>query len=907
MKKVFLTNVALAFIILSAFINNGDWLADILSRLDNLRQQYPQEKIHLHFDKPYYSIGDDIWFKAYVVNAENNELSELSKILYVDLVDDQDSIRKTLVLPIVNGLTNGDIKLTDSLVDAGSYHIKAYTRWMQNFNSDFIFNKDITIGDARTPTSIIGSAKFTLKNNLNKKLDLEALVGYQNLIDKMPLIKAPVAYSLKQKNKVIYSGKAETDDKGMIKINIPLKEDYKPDDLYLQTFLVTKSGVEINRNFNIYDAGKIYVQFFPEGGVLVTGLKSLIGFKAMKSDGRGINISGYIIDKDNKKVADFKSLHAGMGSFSLKPETDNSYTAIVKDELGELTRYNLPIAETSGYVMSIDGKTLDDSIAVNVKLSKDIQKGQEIALIALQNGISRYAKKFNLDMGSINIRIPKIKFSTGIVQFTLVSSDATPYAERLIFIDHHDQLRLNLTTDKKVYGRHNKVNIELMVKGADNIPTGGSFSVAVIDAHKVHTDENTATSIYSNLLLTSDLKGYIEDPNYYFDNKSHEKSVELDNLLLTQGWRRFTWTSIKNKSLPEIKYQQDNNFNISGEITTLNGTPVPYGKVSLYAATLQGPIVIDTITDKNGYFKVDNFDLNGNLKFIVKATDNKGEKNIRITLNKPVAPVYNAYHIKQSELSTNSVLNYLKATQKDLDDHHIVLPGKTRMLKQVDIKGKLFPDKNTIRNSSKLGSATPDIVIKKEKIEQSPNLLFVFNGLPNIEVNPNNRMVYMVGRIVSLTRPQRVPMLVLLDGIAIEPGMLKDIPPESVEGIEIFKSGANTAIYGNEGYWGVIQITTKVGESVNYQSQITNMAYITVNGFSVQREFYSPVFKTPEDDKQLDIRSTIYWNPNVTTGDDGQATFSFYTANEPSDYKVIVEGLDFDGRLGRQTYTFEVK
>jgi hypothetical protein len=250
MKRKFnlLSACFLSFVIFLSAIADDDWLAALLAKIERFRADYPQEKVYLQFDKPYYSIGDDIWFKAYVVNCENNELSTMSKILYVDLVDERDSVHKTVVLPLANGLANGDIKLTNTLVDAGTYHVRAYTRWMQNFSSDFIFDKGIVIGDARSITNIIAEASF----KLGQPGKLQAILSYSNLTDKSPVANKLVEYTLLLKDSKITSGKAVTGINGKVNLAIPLKELYKADKIFLETNMQVYNNM-VKRTFAVHN------------------------------------------------------------------------------------------------------------------------------------------------------------------------------------------------------------------------------------------------------------------------------------------------------------------------------------------------------------------------------------------------------------------------------------------------------------------------------------------------------------------------------------------------------------------------------------------------------------------------------------------------------------------------------
>ncbi|HEY1009118.1 MAG TPA: TonB-dependent receptor, partial [Daejeonella sp.] len=146
-KRLLLLIPVLITTIIFGFIQEDEALKKILAQIEKYRSEYPQEKVHLHMDKPYYAIGDNIWFKAYVVNAERNELSVLSQILYVELINEKDSVKQSLKLPLLFGTASGDFALADSLKE-GNYRIRAYTTWMRNFGEEYFFDKTFTIGNS---------------------------------------------------------------------------------------------------------------------------------------------------------------------------------------------------------------------------------------------------------------------------------------------------------------------------------------------------------------------------------------------------------------------------------------------------------------------------------------------------------------------------------------------------------------------------------------------------------------------------------------------------------------------------------------------------------------------------------------------------------------------------------------
>jgi len=891
--------VVLAITLISAIAGN-DWLDDLLIRLENYRAEYPQEKVHLQLDKPYYSIGDDIWFKAYVVNTENNELSALSKVLYVELVDEQDSVKKTIALPIVNGLSNGDINLTDSLVNAGNYQVRAYTRWMQNFSSDYIFIKQITIGDARTPTSVVASAKFTF----DEQFKLNAELTYLNLINNSPLAAKIVNYTVLYKGEEIASGKAVTDNAGKISFSKALKTAYKKDGVYLQTSINVSDNNPVKRNFSVFSQiAETDVQFFPEGGRLVNGLRSKVVFKATLPDGTGANIKGRIVDEANNVITDIASAHAGMGVFVLQPVAGKKYTAIINDGAGIEKHYDLPVADNEGYVLGVNN-TDNDSITVKISASNSLVQAREVALVAMQNGVVRHTTKVKIDQPVISTRIAEKRFSTGIVQFTLLSADALPVAERLLFVNHHDQLKLNISTIKPVYHKRDKVDMQFMATDDEGQPVQANFSVSVTYENKVKVNEDAEVSIFSNLLLTSDLKGYIENPSYYFNGQSDAKVNHLDYLLLTHGWRRFNWKNLKENKLPFINYPAQKSLAVSGRIATLGGKPVPYGKVSLFATTPQGPVLVDTVANENGNFIINDLDLSGDVKVVVKAKNAKSKDNVNVFLNIPPRPAHNAFYIKQNESLSEAITNYLINTQKRFDALDNGMLNKTVMLKEVKVNDKRINKKYVVEGSKKLGLGIPEIVLHKEDLKRYSNLAQAFYGLPGIEVRGLiKQAVFMVGRGAGAR-----PMLVLLNGSQIPADMLADIPPSDVEGIEILKAGYNLVVYGNEGSAGVIEITLKNGRTADPGLPANGIGHMVLHGYGAQREFYSPMYDKPDKrHAEADLRSTIYWNPNFVTDAEGKACLTYFNADQPGTYRVVAEGINIDGRLARQVFTYVVK
>jgi len=897
MKKfLFVTSLcSLVFLLLSAVRDNGI-LGNLLLKLERLQSERPQEKVHLHFDKPYYSIGDDIWFKAYVVNAEHNELSVLSKVLYVELVDEQDSVRSTTVVPLENGLSDGGINLSDTVFSAGNYQLRAYTRWMQNFDNDLVFQKQIAIGDALNSGNLLASARFAMED----AQQLNAALTFLHLTDKSPVSGKDIFWSLLKGDRLVDKGTTLTGPDGKVSIRTSYKGD--PNELLLTATVTPGSSETITRDFPVRVAdGQPDLQFFPEGGRMVAGLRSKVAFKAVRPDGSSLTVNGYIADQNDKKVLDFETEHAGMGVFAFLPEKGKIYTAFIKSTKGQTYQYSLPPAELQGHILSINhsGK---DSLVINVKATAAMQSTNAVSLIALQNGNVKYLTRIDKGRSSVSFRLPSSRFETGIVQFTLFSADEKPLAERLLFVNNHDHLQLK-TSSKPAYGKREKVEMKLSATDYKTTPVQGSFSVSVTNAEHVPYHEDEETTIFSSLLLSSDLRGYIEEPNYYFNHVDAGKIRHLDHLMLTQGWRRFKWSDLQNDQLPQIRFAAQKSLDVSGKITSLNGTPVAGGPVVLLGRTAQGPMFIDTVADDKGNFLVKDLVFNGNAKFVARARNAKGRNNVEILFSNPdalstLSSVMPAFYAGDDRIS-----DYLQSSKARFDG--LVREGgmkRSIRLKEVKITERISVNNKVVKNSFNPGNGFADQVITEDKLKKHSSLINAFYNLPGITVK--NGMVYKIPRR-SLTGGPLL-MKVYANGAELFPDMLKDIPPSDIEGIEILTSASNTMIYDASGS-GVILVTFKKGGDFK-RPPSTFLDHILVKGYSEAREFYSPNYEDPSVNQKLpDLRSTVYWNPHVVTDPEGKASFSFFTSDEPGTYRVIVEGLTLDGHLGRHTYTFQVK
>lgn len=884
------------------FIRQDDPIKKILLQIEKYRSQYPQEKVHLHTDKPYYAIGDNIWFKAYVVNAEKNELSNLSKILYVELINEKDSIKQSLALPMEMGLTWGDFALSDSLKE-GNYRIRAYTNWMRNFDDDYFFDKTISIGNSISNTVLTQVDYSYSKDPKGQKVT--ANLNFSDMSG-VPLSNKEVTYDVLLDFRSILKGKGLTDANGTLQVNFVNNQPYILKSGRILTNIRLNEKTIASKSFLVKTtSNETDVQFFPEGGDLIEGITSKIGFKALRSDGLGLPISGYIADQNQNRIIDFKSEFAGMGSFKLKPLPNNIYTAHITFEDGSEKAIPLPKVRTKGYVLSADNSDPTD-LKIKIYCNELQQPDSELKLVAQSNGQVLFVSKNKMTSLVFSAAIPKSRFPTGILQLTLFSPENEPVAERLVFINHSDYLNINLSSEKPEYQQREKVKLSLDVKDLKGNPTMGSFSVSVIDESKVPFDEENETTIISNLLLSSDLKGFIEKPNYYFTDVNADKIRQLDNLLLTQGWRRFEWRNILSNNFPSLAYEAEKSMQVSGEVRSMSGKPIIGGRVTLFSSS-GTQFLIDTLTDRNGRFRFDNLYFNDSTKFIVQARNEKDKKNVEILLDRiPPQLVTKNKNEPMVEVNVNkSISGYLKNSREQYDDlRKNGLISRNIMLDEI----KVVEKKVEVKNSSNLnGAGRADAIIKADQLQNCFSITQCIQGrFAGIMVI--NDIVYATRNMASsFSGP--IPMQVVIDGSFVEPEFLSSINPNDVETIEILKSISNTAIYGMRGGGGVLIVNTKRGEfNRDYRNYAPGIMGYNPKGFYKGREFYSPNYDDPSvNTKVADLRSTIFWKANVVTDTTGKASVEFFNADGKGKYKAIVEGINIDGTIGRHIFRYIVK
>lgn len=686
-------------------------------------------------------------------------------------------------------------------------------------------------------------------------------------------------------------------------------------------------GAVVSKSNNAVSGAKPDVQFLPEGGSLLNGVKNKIAFKAISPDGFGVSLKGTVTDNENKTVAIFAATHLGMGMFEFMPVAGKSYKANITYTDGSTGVLDLPRAIDDGYRLNIDNS---NPAVISINVARGKQNPLDKLNVVGQSGGVVYFSAKNTDSKVFNITVARSEFPTGVVQFTLFNADGLPLNERLVFVNNDDQLRLNISSPQTAYATRKKVTINLEAKNSAGLLTVGNFSVSVTDESKVPASDLNENTILTNLLLTSDLKGYVEKPNYYFTNISDKTSADLDLLMLTQGYRRFEWKPVLTRDSAAHVYAAEKALTISGMVKK-SGKPLVNQKVTLFAKT-GGTFFKDTTTNAEGKFAFKNMVFADSIKFVVQAKVAKGQDNVELTIDTADnAPVLDSKYRGPGgiRLSTNNTAEidmsaYIQnARQFSMELQKYGINKHPLLLRDIDIKDKKGPDE--FKHSENLnGKGTADQTLTAKDLEtlacgrltdclraklSTSNIVFKdgflyvrrLSGLDIRAIDPKKKVDPVF----------REPMRIIIDGIIQEPepNLLDNVNPADVESVEILDDLHNTAIYGSQGAAGVIVVTLKRGHKINnYYKYAPGVVTYAPKGFYVARTFYAPQYDNPHtNEKMADLRSTIYWNPTIVTGLDGKAKFDFFNADGKGTYKVVIEGIDIEGNLGRQVYRYKVE
>ncbi|WP_162276810.1 carboxypeptidase-like regulatory domain-containing protein [Mucilaginibacter pedocola] len=657
------------------------------------------------------------------------------------------------------------------------------------------------------------------------------------------------------------------------------------------------------------------IQFFPEGGSIVAGIKSKVAFKALAPDGLGAGAKGVVFDDKNKEAGSFSTTHLGMGYFMLDAKEGASYKAVVTFANGNVDTLQLPKSTEKGIAINVGDVTRAFTVKINANKAFYKDNRDKIFRLMVVSGGELTSYVCKLDKPELTLEVIKNELRTGVATITLFTATGEPLCERLAFVQNDDQLKLNLTRSQQDYQPREKITISMNVVNGKGEVAQGHFSASVINEDVVKVDENNEATILTDLLLTSDLKGHIEQPNYYFTDPNDKTAADLDLVMLTHGYRRFEWKKLLNNGYPTNAQTPEEGLQISGRVTTNSGKPVANGKVSLLGK-INGLMMLDTLTDANGRFVFDRLSFADTVRFVVKARTATNGSNVKIELDKPTAPVL----LPLAGLKTDDAIfagkdmqAYLQNNKQYTEEQGKFGFNKVNALKTVTIKEKKDPAAGLIHSQNLNGPGNADQVVGPKDLEKLQGYANLYDALRAKVVGVQFMNNVMVSRRAGISKIDAAKdnMLIVVDGITMDdyPQFLTQLQVENVESVEVGLGTAYGAAYGPRAKGGVVIVTTKTARGNNlYTGYAPGIVTYTATGFYKAREFYAPKYEAATTNSTMaDLRSTIYWQPELTTDTRGNATLEYFNADGKGTYRVVIEGIDADGNIGRQVYRYTVK
>ncbi|CAN5318404.1 hypothetical protein BH23BAC1_BH23BAC1_34710 [soil metagenome] len=559
--------------------------------------------------------------------------------------------------------------------------------------------------------------------------------------------------------------------------------------------------------------------------------------------------------------------------------------------------FTLPKPLSQGLVMKVNN-FLKENIAVNIS-GKISSNNNAVYVIAQSKGKIYFQTAASLtSTGNLQINIPKNSLPEGVSQITLFSSSGEPASERLVYIDRQNKLNFNISSEKSSYFPREKITLQLQVKDLEGKPLLTNISLAVTDSN-IFTDDYSTENIFSYLNLSSEIKGEIENPAWYF---GENKSAALDDLLLTQGWRRFTWPEILEGEAPETNFYVEKELSLKGRAMDKSTGKRALGSSVTMTVSGENPLYVFDLTNDKGIFEFNELNLTGPQTFFLKAIEKYSvEENLEINIDSIPAP---GYHFKSTDINNES--RSKTAYNKLIRDSKIIEESFEYYLPAEEEVASI--QKSNLKKEALKISYYADEVIEMEDFTSFSSMVDVIRELVRGVIIRKKGEQYRIRVLDSVTKYyfKKEPVY-LIDGIPVDnANEVMNLDPSTVKLITISKPPDNFYDFGVLGEAGVLAIyTTEMNK--NLENSIKTFK-VDFKGYDRPREFYAPDHGSKSLPVNIpDFRPLLYWNPNVITDKDGKATVSFYASDDITKWEVKVEGLSNSGIPGIGKYTFEIK
>ena len=839
----------------------------LAARVERFGTGLPQEKVHLHIDNTCYFVGDTVWYKAYVTRSDKGWLTDLSKIMYVELLTPDGYLVERQQLKMEDGTAHGAFTLTDSLY-AGYYELRAYTRWMLNF------------GRYEHPHS-----KYTEDMFYNEQMAKDFFRDYDKLYSRVfPVFDKPKEDGRYTKDMTVR----------------PMRRYYK----------ARKGKPEID------------LRFYPEGGHLIAGTNWRVAFEINDEEGKHLEAELSIMDSRGKEITRTRTLNRGRGVFTLTDMKPNEEYKARLHYQGYDYEVKLPKVEKEGYALHVERK---DSV-LRMIIQGATESKEELGIQIQCNGVSKAVRKLSpRNNGKDTVDVYWASLPTGVNQITLFNAEGRIYADRLFFVNHHDydQPLINVEGIKQEYAPFEPIELRMKLLRHQD----ADISLAIRDHATDETTYDNGTML-TEMLLASEIKGFVENPGWYFEADDSLHRQALDLLMMVQGWRRHDWKMMAGAEKTQFEFLPEKIQTLCGSVYKTHSQHVNYKtslskpekEVKVSASFIQNDKIVEASqTTTKGNFYMPSAVISENYILFLNATDTTKSKKHRIRMRKkgfmdeqsypefyvklnpffPVFPKPYSYYQDaafEEKFALQDSASRESFTERKLNT--VTVRSKRGGLRKLDLgKPTLVVDAYEAFNLAADYGLIPGMFTPRAFSRQIATAYIGDMGMYRhyyIEVRLDGKQ--------ATTRPEyKIPHVEILSNAQMSMSnarMKKYRRLRHLDKLYIYTD----YVPREQGSWKYSQ-TNQPEVVIDYRllpndgvrPTYRDRRYAT-KGYSVCTDFYCPDYsKKPMPDAK-DYRRTLYWTPKVKFNNKGEAVIRLYNNSKKTVIAVEAEGITTDGK-----------
>ena len=678
-------------------------------------------------------------------------------------------------------------------------------------------------------------------------------------------------------------------------------------------------------------AKKLSVTFYPEGGALVQGIPNRVAFKAMNENGMGVSLKGHLKGEEPEQPVLMAAVHDGMGYFTFTPKKGR-YNAVFEHD-GKEYSFRLPDAEEKGYALQVDDASAE---LFEVKLNGVGVPDELLGVTMMCRGKVCYFDTLTISQGRASFSIAKEKLPTGVHQLTLFNGAGRVCAQRLVFVNRGMLAGdVRVTASAGQYEPFAQVQMQVQTVAPNGVPLPATISMAVRDSKNLGTAY--CDNVMTNMLLSSELKGYIHNPEFYFESNDAAHAKALDLLMMVQGWTRYNWRQMARLEPFIIKHFVEDGLVIDGMVLRrMQDKPIKGAsvKMRLYSPDRSQTQETTVTTDEEGRFGFSVQEFDGKWDMYLTATKDDEELDCRMRLDRASRPAVRAYTGSDTYLPDFATLQgeepVVEEAKKDpmLQEY----PDSVFLLDNVDVYGRRkYVDYLTFKaydaeedTELHLDGGNYTYMVRDYLKDKGYDIDYTrYDGVIPEGISTRDEMVAWELEQCPINN-RRVLWYLHNEGdewhkASYKPGF--DVDMEDVKSIIVYDSPVE---YMNIPFVreildamtleslsktkklddmilspGLYVIDVAMYPKGLRKSKVKGQRQTTFRGYSEVAAFFAPEYPDGPIPGDVDYRRTLYWNPALTTDAEGNATVTFYNNGYSKRFDISAEGITPQGLIMR--------